>query len=301
MTPRAQWLTALGAFEAAARHQNFAHAAEELHLTASAVSHHVRKLESLLGVGLFQRHARGVALTTEGRQLADAAAGAIGDVDAVFSALRRKRTDHGVERVRITTLHSFLNSWLIPRLHRFCAAHPTIRLSFDTGTALTRFDDGGPDLGLRHGPGQWPGLTAQYLMPDALYPVASPELPGLAAVRDAAAVARLPLISDLATQGWREWFAHAGLPGVELGEAHSFNDTTDALEAAASGMGTMLAREVIVQPWLANGRLVRLPGPTLTTRFSYYAVHPSHRRLAPAAAKFIDWVQREARGSEVSA
>lgn len=297
MTPRAQWLTALGAFEAAARHQNFAHAAEELHLTASAVSHHVRKLEGLLGVALFQRHARGVALTAEGRQLADAAGGALGDVDAVFTALRRARADHGLERVRITTLHSFLNSWLLPRLPRFAAAHPGIRLSFDTGTALTRFDEGGPDLGIRHGPGQWPGLTAQYLMPDALFPVAAPTLPGLSTVAGPAEIAALPLLSDLATQGWREWFVAAGRPGAEPAEMHTFSDTTDALEAAAQGMGAALAREVIVAPWLASGRLVRLPGPTLTTRFSYFVVHPSHRRLAPAAAKFIEWVKREAKAS----
>jgi len=295
MTPRAQWLAAIGAFEAAARHQNFAHAAEELHLTASAVSHHVRKLEGLLGVALFQRHARGVALTDEGRQLADAAAGALTDVDAVLSALTRERTARGVERVRVSTLHSFLSSWLIPRLGRFAAAHPNIRLSFESSTALTRFDDSGPDLALRHGLGQWPGLTSRPLMPDALFPVAAPTLPGLAAVKGPAEIARLPLLNDLAVQGWREWFAHAGVHGVELGEANSFSDTTDALEAAACGLGVMLAREVIVAPWLANGRLVRLPGPTLATRFSYFAVHPSHRRLTPAAAKFVEWVTREAK------
>jgi len=297
MTPRGPWLTALGAFEAAARHQNFAHAAEELHLTASAVSHHVRKLEGLLGLALFQRHARGVALTAEGRQLADAAAGALGDVDGVITALRRQCSERGIERIRITTLHSFLSSWLIPRLGRFTADHPAVRLSFDTGVALTRFDEGGPDLGLRHGPGQWPGVSAQFLMPDALFPVAAPALAVRAAVQGPAEIARLPLIGDLALQGWREWFVAAGLPRVELGETHSFSDTTDALEAAACGMGAMLAREVIVAPWLASGRLVRLPGPTLTTRFSYFVVHPSHRRLAPAAGKFVEWIKREARAA----
>ena len=87
MALRADFLPALAAFESAARHQNFAHAGEELHLTASAVSHHVRKLEARLGVALFQRHARGVTLTAEGRQLADAAGSAMADMEGVVRGL----------------------------------------------------------------------------------------------------------------------------------------------------------------------------------------------------------------------
>ena len=162
MTLRSDWLPALAAFESAARHQNFAHAAEELHLTASAVSHHVRKLESRLGVALFQRHARGVSLTAEGRQLADAAGNALADLDGTLRGLRATRQD--VPRVRITTLHSLSFSWLLPRLPRFAARHPDIGLGFETEAGLARFDDGGPDLGIRHGPGHWPGLTAHALM-----------------------------------------------------------------------------------------------------------------------------------------
>jgi len=88
MALRTDWLPALAAFESAARHQNFAHAAEELHLTASAVSHHVRKLESRLGVSLFQRLARGVSLTAEGRQLADAAGSAPADIDGLLARMQ---------------------------------------------------------------------------------------------------------------------------------------------------------------------------------------------------------------------
>src|SRR5689334_11673827 len=170
MALRSDWLPALAAFESAARHQNFAHAAEELHLTASAVSHHVRKLESRLGVPLFQRHARGVALTAEGRRLADAASNALSDLAAVLGGLRPSPT--GPERLRISTLHSITYTWLMPRLPRFVAANPHVRLTIDTEAALTRFDDGGPDLALRHGAGHWAGLNAHYVMDDELFPVA---------------------------------------------------------------------------------------------------------------------------------
>jgi LysR family transcriptional regulator, glycine cleavage system transcriptional activator len=288
MALRADWLPTLAAFEAAARHQNFAHAGEELHLTASAVSHHVRKLESRLGVALFQRHARGVALTAEGRTLADAASNALTDLAGVLGALRAPGRD--AARVRITTLHSLAHSWLVPRLPDFTALHPGIRLAFDTEVALTRFDDGGPDLGIRHGPGHWPGLTSHLLMDDALFPVASPRLPELGRIQGPSDIAALPLVSDHARQGWHDWFRAAGLHGVDVTERHSFSDTTDALNAAANGLGIALARKRIVQPWLDDGRLVALPGPVLPTRWQYYVVHPAHRRLRPAARAFVEWL-----------
>ena len=136
---RSDWLPALAAFESAARHQNFAHAAEELHLTASAVSHHVRKLEARLGVALFQRHARGVSLTDAGRQLADSASSAMADMEAVLGGLRAG--EDAEQRLRISTLHSLTYTWLLPRLPRFFARHPALRLSVDTEVALTRFED----------------------------------------------------------------------------------------------------------------------------------------------------------------
>ncbi len=286
MSLRPDWLPALSAFEAAARHQNFAHAAEELHLTASAVSHHVRKLETRLGVALFQRHARGVTLTAEGRRLADAAGSALTDLEGVLRGLRGAREDH--DRVRISTLHSLTYAWLLPRLPAFTALHPRISIAIDTEIALTRFDDGGPDLGIRHGPGHWAGLTSHHVMDDALFPVANPDI--AKHVSTPADIATLPLVADLARQGWHDWFRAADVHGVQLDVRHTFSDSTDALEAAARGLGATLAREKIATPWLDDGRLQRLPGPILPARWSYHIVYPSHRRLRPAAQAFVDWL-----------
>ena len=293
MALRADWLPALTAFESAARHQNFAHAAEELHLTASAVSHHVRKLESRLGVALFQRHARGVSLTAEGRQLADAAGTALADVDGVLRSLRGARDDEG--RVRITTLHSLTYTWLLPRLPAFTQAHPHIALSVDTEIALTRFDDGGPDLGIRHGPGHWPGLTAHFLMDEALFPVTSPDYAAAAGIACAADLTRHPLIADHARQGWHDWFRAAHVHGAKFEERYTFSDTTDAMKAAAAGLGIALARSWIAVPYLQGGELVRLPVPSMPARWGYYAVYPAHRRLRPAAQAFLDWLLDTAR------
>ncbi len=141
MNLRPTLLPALGVFAAAARHQNFAHAAEELHLTPSAISHHVRKLESLLGARLFVRHARGVALTPEGRQLADAASAALADVAAVAGNLQPRA---GTAVLRVSTLHSLVYCWLLPRLSSFCSAHPHVRLEMDTSPAWPASRKAGP-------------------------------------------------------------------------------------------------------------------------------------------------------------
>jgi LysR family glycine cleavage system transcriptional activator len=288
MTLRSDWLPALAAFESAARHQNFAHAGEELHLTASAVSHHVRKLEARLGVMLFQRHARGVALTAEGRRLADASGNALAELEDVLLGLRGGlgKTD----RVRVTALHSFTTAWIIPRLPDFAARHPGIRISFETEIALTRFDDQGPDLGVRHGPGHWTGLSSQRLLEEPLFPVAAPTLPGVGQLEGAADIARLPLVADLSRHGWSDWFRAAGVRGVRPDERFVFSDSTDMLEAAVHGLGAALARKLVVAPWLASGRLVRLPGPDLPSRYAYFVVHPAHRPLRPAARVFAEWL-----------
>ena len=135
-------------FAVAARHQNFAQAAQELHLTASAVSHHVRRLEEVLEVRLFLRHARGVRLTAEGRQLADAASAAFTDVAAVAHHLQ---PDADSVPLRITTLRSLSYCWLLPRLPRFTQAYPHIRIELHTGSGLDRYDDNGPEVGIRYG------------------------------------------------------------------------------------------------------------------------------------------------------
>ena len=292
MQLRPTLLPSLGVFAAAARHQNLAHAAEELHLTASAVSHHVRKLEGLLGVSLFQRHARGVTLTPEGRQLADAATAALADVAAVAGALHPQAD---VVPLRVTTLHSLAYCWLLPRLPRFCAAHPQVRVEFDSSPALARFDDNGPELGIRYGAGHWPGLISHHLMDDELFPVASPALAGLREVTTPAQITTLPMLSDLGLQGWREWFREAGVHGAQLPTPHVFSDSTDVMRAAVYGLGAALARKHIATPYLQRYELVRLPGPAIRARFAYYAVHAVHRTLSPAGRLFLDWLKDQAK------
>ena len=288
MTLRTEFLSALAAFESAARHQNFARAGAELHLTASAVSHHVRKLEARLGVALFQRHARGVSLTAEGRRLADSASSAMADMEGVAASLAAAQGEG--DRVRISTLHSLVYTWLLPKLADFTARHPQIRLNIDTEVGLTRFEDGGADLAIRYGPGHWPGMTAHHVMDDALFPVAAKAFVAQHRIRSAEDIARQPLIHDLARQGWHDWFRAAGVAFDHIDERYVFSDTTDALKAAACGIGVALAREKIVAPSLADGSLVALPGPSVPTRWNYFIVYPAHRKVRPPAQRFVDWL-----------
>jgi DNA-binding transcriptional LysR family regulator len=131
-------------------------------------------------------------------------------------------------------------------------------------------------------------------MDDALFPVAAPTLAGVRQVSKAAHIPRLPLISDLGLQGWPDWFRAAEVRGANLPAAHSFTDSTDAMLAAVHGLGVALARRHIAAPYIEREELIQLPGPTLKARFSYYVVHPAHRRPTPAAAAFIDWLRRQA-------
>ncbi|NID04505.1 LysR family transcriptional regulator [Luteibacter jiangsuensis] len=292
MTLRSDWLPTLAAFESAARHQNFAHAAHELNLTASAVSHHVRKLEARLGIALFHRHARGVLLTPSGLLLADATSSTLADLDDVIGRLRRSPADN--ELVRIVTLHSWSCGWLLPRLPSFAALHPGIRLSIETGAALSQFEEGGPDLGIRLGGGHWPGLAAHLLMPEHLFPVASPAMVRMCPIESVAAVARMPLIGDAGRQGWHDWFRAAKVRGVTPDERFHFSDSNAALNAAALGLGIALARDRTAEPFIQSGRLVQLPVPVLRGRWSYYIVYPAHRRLRGPAQRFVEWLQGEA-------
>jgi LysR family glycine cleavage system transcriptional activator len=285
-------LPAFAVLVVAARHQNFARAAEELGLTASAVSHHIRTLESKLRVPLFLRHARGAALTPEGRRLADEVGAALQDINASAASLTTPSRD--IDRLRIATLHSLLYCWIIPRLGKFTRSRPRVRLTFEADLAFARFDHRGPDLAIRHGAGHWPGMTAQHLMDEDLFPVAAPDIARTAKVTDPGAIAKMPLLTDLSSQGWTDWFRHAGLRGISLPAMHTFNDSSDALRAAVAGLGAVLARSRLVEPYLRSGELVALPGPAVKGRFGYYAVHPSHWRTGALASEFARWIRAEA-------
>ncbi|KIZ42383.1 LysR family transcriptional regulator, partial [Rhodopseudomonas palustris] len=172
MTARLPSLNGLRAFEAAARHLSFTEAAVELNVTQTAISHQIKRLEDELGVRLFIRQNRALALTPQARDYLPGIRAAFNDLRLATDRLLRK--DDNV--LTVSTLASLAAKWLLPRLSAFQEAHPGIDVRITTSRALVDFKAGDVDAAIRYGRGQWPGLRADWLMADQLFPVCSPAL-----------------------------------------------------------------------------------------------------------------------------
>src|ERR1700685_2629811 len=212
MTARLPSLNGLRAFEAAARHLSFTNAASELNVTQTAISHQIRRLEQELGIRLFVRQNRALQLTPEAREYMPGVRAALNDLRLATDRLLRKDNDHVLT---VSTLASLAAKWLLPRLSAFQEAHPGIDVRITTSTALVDFRGGDVDAAIRYGRGQWPGLRADWLMADQLFPVCSPALvTGNRPLRSPEDLAYQTLLHTSAGYGddWRLWLTAAGLP-----------------------------------------------------------------------------------------
>jgi LysR family glycine cleavage system transcriptional activator len=294
-------LNALRAVEAAARHQSFALAAEELNVTPAAVGQLVRRLEDSLGVELFHRSQAGPARLV----LTEAAQAAIPDLRAGFAHLsagmERLRAVRGRRTLAVTVPMAFADKWLLPRLESFRRLHPGCELLIDTSTTLVDFGAQAIDVGIRYGAGIWPGLVAVPFARDAFFPVCSPALlAGEHPLRDPGDLRRHPLIHDSsmastpAFRTWRDWHAAAGLDPAESERGLRINDSAAAYRMAISGNGVALGRTTLVEQDLADGRLVRPFGPELDCPLAYHAVCRPQDVDDPVIAAFRDWLIGEA-------
>lgn len=292
-------LNALRAFEAAARHANIARAAEELSVTPGALSHQIRALESRLGVPLFERQARGVALTAEGRLLMPGLSAGFaqlrGAVDGLQAAVPRNR-------LVIATPPAFTSKWLVPRLHRFTQLHADVELRIAASAAYADLAADDVDLAVRNLPIDRTGdagLLQEQLIDDELIVVASPVLAARAG-RGGKQLPSLPLIHDDQLAGragvptWADWCRAAGLPPVDDGRRGlRFSSAEHAIEAALQGAGLLLAHALLVHDDLAAGRLVALRDLRLPTGRAYFVVQPRRRRESAVAAAWRDWLRAE--------
>lgn len=285
-------LTALRAFEAAARHSSFKRAAEELSLSATAISHQVRQLEERLGLALFERRARQVALTDAGRRLFpvlrdgfDAAAAAIDALQATPSR----------PLLTISTTGAFASRWLVPRLGAFAIAEPDICLHVHASDASVDLQRERVDLAVRYGRGSYPGLHSERLLPGRFAPVCHPRL-GLHAPAD---LHRHPLISyawhlrDADTPDWPRWLRAAGLPPDPPQGGPMFSDETHAIQAAIAGQGVALASLPLVADEIAHGHLMVPFGPLLDGH-DFHLVWAPGSESSPAFLRVRDWLRHEA-------
>jgi LysR family glycine cleavage system transcriptional activator len=299
MARRLPPLNALRAFEASARLGSFVAAAAELHVSAAAVSQHVQRLESYLDTKLFQRLARGLVLTEEGRDyLPDLSAG----FDLLGESTARLRTQRAGGVLTLTTLAAFANGWLLPRLHRFHERAPRVDVVLRTSRTLMDFKREDIDLAIRFAPNPSRGLHGERLCEEELFPVASPRLFGGGRTPETlAALAAYPLLHDIDAHpeqpwlSWRSWFERAGLDPPAATRGTQFTDSIVLLGAAVAGLGVALGRGPNVAPQLATGQLVRVTRESWRSPWSYFLVAPEAHFRRPVVRAFVDWALGEAR------
>jgi LysR family glycine cleavage system transcriptional activator len=282
-------LAALRAFEAAARHENFSRAAEEIHVTHGAISHQVRALEEELGVPLFVRHGKRITITPQGERFAATLRKALGEIAGAAEALK---ADAGHQRLTITALPSIASRWLSPRLGKFIDQHPGLEVMLQSSSQLTDFVRESVDIGIRFGRGHYPGLAVEKLMDDYYYPVASPRFNGGKLPRTPQKMVQCPLLR-CEGEPWTPWFRAAGLDLPEPVGGLVFQDSAMLVRAAAAGDGIALARHVIAMSDIASGELVRLFDIAAPCLLSYYLVCPHESLRKPQVQAFRKWLFEE--------
>ena len=286
--PRLPPLHDLTAFEAAARLGSFLKASEELHVTQSAVSHRIKSLEDFLGVALFIRIHRNIALTSFGeRYLADVRR-ALDDLARSTAGLRGDSR----ARLRISVAPALGAKWLVGRLAGFQHAHPDIDLTVSSSLDLELLRRGEADVGLRYGSEPVRGLTVIRLIDETLFPVASPAYIAARGIAQPAALAGATLLRHPLLR-WRPWFAAAGLDLEEPAAGPMFEDATLMYEAAAAGQGVALTLRTLFEGQAAQGLLVKPFAPEVRDD-AYCIVFGPEAAQRPEVTTFPDGLRREA-------
>src|SRR5712691_5307003 len=281
-------LNALRAFEAAARHLSLTKAAQELHVTAGALSHQIRALEDLLGVKLFERRVRAIALTPAGKLLYPGLQTGFAHIQDAVASLGLA----GDSRVLvISTSPGFTAKWLVPRLYRFANAHPEIDVRVSSSFGYANFTTDGVDAALRNLAGAVPpdpALMTEKLIDISLVPVCSPRLmethgpfPRPDALKGVPLIHDDTLVHHAEVPTWTDWFKAAGIDAVDVGRGLRFNSTDHALDAAGEGAGVLLAHDVLAYDDLRTGRLVIAVDLALPIGRAIYFVCPKSRSERP--------------------
>jgi LysR family transcriptional regulator, glycine cleavage system transcriptional activator len=294
-------LSALRAFEAAARHLSLTQAARELNVTAGALSHQIRGLEDFLGLKLFERRVRAIALTAAGKQLYPGLQTGFAHIREAVAGLD---TAHAAHVLVLSTSPGLTSKWLSRRLYRFGAAYPDIDVRISSSAANANFATDGIDLAIRNMPvGAAPdgALEMEKLVDITYIPVCSPRLlERHGAVKDAQALARLPLIHDEsmsarnASPNWSNWFKAAGVDNADVQRGLRFNSADHALDAAAESAGVLLTHDILAYDDLRTGRLIIPVKFALPAGRTFSLVWAKGRKPAPAAENFRRWIKAEA-------
>lgn len=285
-------ITSLAAFEAVARRRSFALAATELHLTASAVSHQIARLESQLGVRLFERNAHGVRLSAAGERYLARVGGALAAINAATDDLRQ-----GVSNsLYLHSAPSIASLWLMPRLADFARSHPDISLNLSAAHTHSDFALGQADIDIRYGVPQWSDLEVEPLFEEAILPLASPAFVRQHRLKRPEQLLEVPLIqSNVSVVQWSDWFRAFANQRAPERFSLRFDRAQMSLDAATQGLGVALESATIADRHLAERKLVAVFGPGKAIRVkAHFAVYPARHAKRPQVAAFLRWLRRQA-------
>lgn len=290
-------LNSLRAFESAARHLSISLAANELNVTPAAISHQVRLLEDHIGLPVFERNGRGLALTDAGtaglRELREGFASLAAAMDAIESL-----GEAGVLSVSVAP--SFAAKWLLPRLESFQTKHPEIDVHVSASMQLADFAKDGVDIAIRYGAGGYADVVFEKLLTETLIPVCSPDFlrssQPLQSARDLVGVTLLHDDSpdnDPSCPNWEMWLRAAGVNDIDAARGPRFNQASLVIESAILGRGIALAKSALAAEDIRAGRLVRPFATALPVDFAYYFVAPKAKLNLPKVVFFRDWLRAQ--------
>jgi len=289
-------LKSLVAFEASARYLSFTRAAKDLGISREAVSRQIRVLEEYLGVKLFDRLHRAVALTPSGKKFQTVVKDSLENVANATDLIRRPRQAF---KINVSSTIAIASFWLTPRLARFRSMHPNVGIHVAISDTPKDMMVDGIDVGFRYGDGNWEGLTALRLFGISSFPVCSPEyLNGAAPINEPADLLQHNLVNldgeAHASEDWWWWLNGQGVDVPKSVKMLGFDSYDNVIQVALDGQGVALGFSGLATDLITQGRLLRPMQAELTKGLAIYLVIPSGANPAPRVQDFIDWVLDEA-------
>lgn len=281
----------LRTFESVSRLRSFTLAAEELHLTVSAVSHQIRALEAFYGIKLLLRSHRDVAPTKAG----DLLRGVVDEFLQKLSSASRSLRSQPANRLALSAPPSLVSRWLMPKLAGFLGAHPDVDFKLHATTDLIDLEADEVDFAIRYGDGAWPGLVSEELFGEVVFPVASPAFLAKRTVRGVEDLTHDMLLRDDFFD-WGQWLERTGIAPALQPSGPRYSDSSLLLQAAEAGQGIALGRSMLVEDALDAGRLVRIGSQSLKADGAYYLVRASSAPNTTVVESFRSWLVSVAAG-----
>jgi LysR family glycine cleavage system transcriptional activator len=281
-------LNSLKSFEAAGRLLSFTAAAKELNVTQAAISHQIKVIEDFLGIALFDRYPRRLALTDQGKILLPEVIEAFDRVSLAVAAISREQFSN-VLSVRLAP--SFAAKWLSPRLKYFWLQFPEIDLRLYHAHPAVDFEREEIDIAVTYGKGDWPGVVVEKLLSLDFFPVCSPSfMVNDKPLNNLDNLRYYALLHDADYECWGDWLRLAGITDINANRGTIIDDTNVLIQAAMDGQGIALGSTTFVLDLLESGRLVKPFDVTLVNEYAYYVVYPETHLKNPAVRAFKDWL-----------